>query len=315
MGGMRGAPSSAHPERGREAAGSKDDPFEGGRLGPYAIQRLLGEGHMGRVYAARDDRSGEAVALKILSAEHSKDRETVERFARAAKIAARLAIPHIVAAYEVGRVGHTRYLAMELMEGGNASARVRERGPFKEAEALAVARAMALALEGVERARLIHRDIKPENILFTRDDVSKLADLGLAKETTTGGLLKSDLTGTGFIVGTPQYMAPEQALGKRDLDIRTDIYGLGISLFEMVTGRLPFDGVAPIDVLTRQLHEPLPDPRILAPDLGDGAAAVIQRMTRKTRTDRFQSPGELREAVERLLEAARGDARDGRGDA
>jgi serine/threonine protein kinase len=255
---------------------------------------------MGYVYRAFDVGAREPVALKVLATHHAADREVVARFQRAAVVGAKLALPHVVRVIEFGTYRGIHYLAMELMEGGSVASKIEKNGPFPEDIALDVMRAMTLALDGIAAAGLIHRDLKPENILFKKNGCAKLGDLGLVKG-TAGEEDGAELTGTGFIVGTPHYMAPEQALGKRDLDVRTDLYGLGITLFQMLTGRVPFEGPTPVAVLTKHLHEPLPDPRIFNPTLTEGTFALMKRLAAKRRSDRFQTPAEATAAIDALV--------------
>jgi hypothetical protein len=274
-----------------------DASLVGQTLGGFLIEAKLGEGGMGAVYRAKQISLGRAVALKVLAPQHGADPEFVGRFVREARSAARLNHPYVVQPLEIGAEKGFHFFAMELCEGGSVASRIDRRGRFPEPDALEVIRAVGLALSYASELGMIHRDIKPDNILFTRTGITKLADLGLAKDRSE----THQLTMTGLILGTPNYMPPEQALGKKDLDIRGDIYALGITLFEMVTGRVPFKGDTPLIVMNQHVNEPLPDPRSIVPDLSEDLVRLIRRMTEKDRDLRFRSPRDLVVECERVL--------------
>jgi hypothetical protein len=272
------------------------DPLEGLQLSGFLVERKLGEGGMGAVYRAKQVSLGRPVALKVLAPRYAKESEFVARFEREARAAARLHHPHVVQPLEIGAEKGYHFYAMEFCEGGSVASRIDKEGPFSEREALEVIRAIGQALAYAAELDMIHRDIKPDNILFTRTGVPKLADLGLAKERGDTGL-----TQTGMILGTPNYMSPEQATGKKDLDIRTDIYALGIALFEMLTGTVPFKSDSALVVLNMHMNEPLPDPRKLRPDISDGTLALLKKMTAKSRERRHPGAKELVAECEKLI--------------
>lgn len=216
----------------------------GDRLGLYEIDRLLGKGGMGEVYCARDVRLGREVAIKILSADVAEDPEQLARFEREAKLLATLNTPTIATIHGLDESNGVRYLVMELVAGPGLNDRLRG-GSLPLFEALAFARQIAEALEAVHGKGIIHRDLKPSNVKLTPEGQLKLLDFGLAKSlpqaTTTTGEGPTQVTAAGFILGTPAYMSPEQAYGK-PLDARSDIWSFGCLLYEMLTGRPPFQG-------------------------------------------------------------------------
>ncbi|MCO5165739.1 MAG: serine/threonine protein kinase [Planctomycetes bacterium] len=269
-------------------------------LGEFELLEELGRGGMGVVYRARQRSLGREVALKVLSPACSADPEASARFLREARAAAAISHPNVITCYAAGEDGGRLYLAMELMRGGDAQ-RLAEQagGRLPERRALEVIRDAARGLGALERAGLLHRDIKPANIFVTEDGVAKLADLGLAR--TRAG--DDRMTHAGTIMGTPAFMSPEQAEAADDLDIRSDVYALGASLFTLVTGRAPFDGRSALAVMSKVLQEPPPDPRALAPGLSDAAAALILRAMAKERERRFPGAAALLEALEAALAA------------
>ncbi|MBX3470757.1 MAG: serine/threonine protein kinase [Planctomycetes bacterium] len=267
-------------------------------LGEFELLEELGRGGMGVVYRARQRSLGREVALKVLSPACSADPEASARFLREARAAAAISHPNVITCYAAGEDGGRLYLAMELMRGGDAQ-RLAEQagGRLAERRALEVIRDAARGLGALERVGLLHRDIKPANIFVTEDGVAKLADLGLAR-TRTGD---DRMTHAGTIMGTPAFMSPEQAEGADDLDIRSDVYALGASLFALVTGRAAFEGRSALAVMSKVLQEPPPDPRALAPGLSDAAAALILRAMEKERARRFPGAAALLEALEAAL--------------
>jgi serine/threonine protein kinase len=281
----RGAPV---PEPGQVMAG-------------WRIKKELGEGGVGKVFLA--EREGRLVALKVLKAEVLSDQEYVARFRREAEAAGRIRHPNVVGLVEAGRdpASGLEFIAFEFVEGGSLLDRLAERGRLDEREALSVARGIALALAEAESQRIVHRDVKPENILLTRDGTAKLADLGLIRQL---GRKSLRLTAPGIVVGTPCYMAPEQALGEDGLDVRADIYGLGLCVWQSLTGTVPFDEedeLPALELMTRHIEEDVPDVRIERPTIGDATAQVVRHMTARRKEDRYPSPAELVRDIELVL--------------
>ena len=270
------------------------------RIGRYRVLSLVGEGGMGRVYAAEDETLRRRVAVKTLKA---SDEKSLERFLREARAAARISHPNVCPVYEVGEDGGGLFLATELLEGETLATRL-QRGPLSVAEALTLAREILGALEALHEAGIVHRDLKPSNVFLTAHG-SRLLDFGLARELprdisrdlVSGGAL----TRPGVIIGTPGYMAPEQVLG-RAIDPRTDLFAVGIILYESLSGRRPFPGDSAVQVLSAVLHE---EP----PALGDGPALAaldlpIRRALAKPPGRRFASAREMADALSASKNAA-----------
>jgi non-specific serine/threonine protein kinase len=274
------------------------------RIGHYVVDRKIGEGGMGVVYAARDERLERPVALKLMSEMVGGDDTARKRFWREARAAASVNHPNICQIYEIGDEAGTLFIAMELLEGESLADRL-ERGPLLLSEAMPIAVGMLAALSALHGQGLVHRDLKPSNVFLTRHGV-KLLDFGLARHEFAGPTItRVALTGTGMLVGTPRYMAPEQALGE-PVDARTDIFSAGAILFEMLAGRPAFGGATIVDVLHATVHDQPPaltgSPAIHAAD------RVIRRALAKRPADRFGSADEVASALKEL----RGDADDSR---
>ncbi|MFA7006769.1 MAG: serine/threonine-protein kinase, partial [Verrucomicrobiia bacterium] len=261
------------------------------RIGGFELLQKIGEGGMGTVWKARQVSLDRIVALKLLSPEFSESAEFIGRFRNEARAAAILTHRHIVQVYDAGKADDANYLAMEYVEGKSVRALVDAKIRMSETEALDIVLPVATALRyAFEKAQLIHRDIKPENVLIDRDGVVKVCDLGLAKILTGPESLK--LTRSGMTLGTPFYLSPEQAEG-RDLDARSDIYGLGATLYHMVTGHAPFGDEATAVAMMKQVKETVQDPRQFQPQLTEAICMVIEKMMAKDRRDRYQSWPEL----------------------
>jgi len=274
----------------------------------FELLEKLGEGGMGVVYKAKQLSLDRTVALKILPERLGRDREFVARFMREARIAARLDHVNIVRALDVGESGGVRYFAMEFVEGEDVGSMLDKKGRLSEDEAIHIIIQAARALEHAWQHQLIHRDIKPDNILVTKEGVAKVADLGLARSTDEN---TTRMTVTGTAMGTPHYISPEQARGEADLDIRTDIYSLGVTFFHMLAGHPPFQGSTAAVVITRRLTEDPPWIRDVVPEVSEGTALVIRKMMARDREERYANPTELLHDLEliadnKLPEIARG---------
>ncbi|HZU95982.1 MAG TPA: serine/threonine-protein kinase [Planctomycetota bacterium] len=264
----------------------------------YEILAELGKGAMGVVYKARHIFTDRLTALKILPLKLARDSHYLERFKREAIAAMRLQHDNVVRAYDFGGSEEYYYLALEFVEGETLEKRLEREGRIQESVALDVTRQIASALDEASRQEIVHRDVKPENIMVTKDGVAKLCDFGIVK------LLDRDegaVTVAGTTVGTPFYIAPEQARGEEDLDTRTDLYALGITLFHLVTGRVPFTGKSQGAILVRHILEEVPDVRSVAKDVSSETAAIVKKLTRKKRDERYETPRALIADVERAL--------------
>lgn len=267
----------------------------------FRIERLIGEGGMGRVYLARQLSMDRPVALKILPAAMAADAKIAERFVQEVRLTARLDHPHLVTAYEAGQDDGVLFFAMAYVNGRSLHELLIERGPMTELEALRVTLKLAHALAYAwEEHRLLHRDIKPANVLMDARGEPKLADLGLAR---TMSEAESGLTMAGTILGTPNYMSPEAAEGRR-LDVRSDIYSLGATFWSMLTGHVPFDGEPLPLVLRKQVTENYPDVRAWNPAVSPATREILDRMLAKDPKQRFQSWAEVIAAIESALRPA-----------
>ena len=268
-------------------------------LGGFEVLDLIGQGGMGSVYLARQISMDRLVALKILSPQLAKDEKFLERFFREARMSAMLNHVHIVQGIDVGEAEGFYYFAMEYVEGPTLAEILRERGRLSERDALRVVLQVAMALEHAHDRGLVHRDVKPSNIIFSSTEkVVKLADLGLAKRYLER---TAELTHAGRLVGTPYYMAPELAQGEVTADIRSDIYSMGATFYHAITGRPPFEGNTPAEILVKHMSEPLTPPDQVNLLLSTGTCEVIEKMMAKQPNDRYQSPRDVAMDIRRLL--------------
>jgi len=259
-------------------------------LSGYKILGVLGKGSMGTVYRARQLSVDRVVALKVPRPEFASDPKFVERFLREAKAAARLNHRNIVMVFDAGKSGGNYYMAMEYVEGVSLRAIIRKKGRIEEIDAVRLAIKVAQALDYIHSRHIIHRDIKPGNILITAGGVPKLVDLGLAQNLASQ---ESSISSTGMTMGTPHYISTEQIMGRRDLDIRCDLYALGATLYVMLTGQPPYTGRTSAVVYARHLRDPLPDPRRLNPRLSEAVTRVLARCLAKDREARYPTPRHL----------------------
>ncbi|HXM75717.1 MAG TPA: serine/threonine-protein kinase, partial [Thermoanaerobaculia bacterium] len=267
----------------------------GTRLGPYEILSPIGAGGMGEVYRARDTRLGREVAVKVLAHSLSKDLAALARFEREAKTISALSHPHICALYDVGNQDGVEYLVMEYLEGETLAERL-ARGALPIAQTLRFGAEIASALEAAHRQGIAHRDLKPANVMLTRSGV-KLLDFGLAKVLSSTGPIENlttapteekDLTQEGTILGTVAYMAPEQIEGK-PADARTDIFALGIVLYEMATGKKAFSGASPASLLANVLKEEPPPISAAQPASPPAFDRLVRVCLAKDPAERWQS--------------------------
>jgi len=260
------------------------------QIGNFEIIDKLGEGGMGSVYRAKQLSLDRIVALKVLPPALAKDEVFLRRFTREAKMAAKLTHRNIVNVIDVGESDGFHFIAMEYVEGDTVADRVEKHGVLPESEAIRITSEIAAGLAFAAKHGIVHRDIKPANIIIATDGAIKLCDMGLAKQTF---LEDASVTQSGAAIGTPLYMSPEQARGVSQIDTRSDIYSLGATFFFMVTGRPPFTGKTPLEILRKRLEEPPPWAGDLNPNLSDFTCEVIQKMMATDPEDRFQTPDEL----------------------
>jgi len=271
--------------------------------GRYVAEAQIGRGGMATVWRARDTVLNRTVALKRLRPGLREDAESMARFSREARTVARLSHPGIVRLLDMGEDGDGPFLVMELVEGEDLKTRLTRAGPLVPEEAARIGAQVASTLAFAHRHGVIHRDIKSQNVLIDAAGNAKLADFGIAQLLEVSG--ESRLTRSGMMVGTSDYLAPEQAEG-RPVDGRTDIYSLGIVLWECLTGQLPFPGENFVAVAMRQLKDPLPDPRERVPEIPARLAECILRAAAKNPDDRFPNAEEFATELEACAEPAPG---------
>jgi serine/threonine protein kinase/Tol biopolymer transport system component len=261
----------------------------GQQIGPYQIIDKLGAGGMAIVYRAHDSKLNREVAMKIIKGDLASNADFIRRFEREARTIAALSHPHILKVFDFGQYEENVYLIIELMTGGSLSDSIRSGKQFSGADALHVLDQIGRALDYAHRQGIVHRDLKPQNVLLDNDGNAYLTDFGIAK------LLQTDtnLTATGMVMGTPAYMSPEQWSGQGVVDGRADIYALGVILYEMLAGGVPFDGDTPFRLMHQHIYEPPRPIKPLRPDLPDGIQVVLNRALAKSRDDRYSSASEL----------------------
>ncbi|MDP6957188.1 MAG: serine/threonine-protein kinase, partial [Planctomycetota bacterium] len=264
----------------------------------YEILEVVGRGANGVVYRARQVSMDRMVAIKVLAKKQGTDKGFVERFIREAQVVAKLNHENIILGIDVGESQGLHYFVMEFVDGQPVSSILKKEGRLDEKRTIQIAIPILKALAHAREHELVHRDVKPENIMIAQNGVAKLCDLGLAKQTQEGG---SDLTREGISVGTPNYISPEQARGENEIDIRSDIYSLGASLYHMATGSTVFTGPNPMVIMTKHVTDK-PDPPIKRYEgVSAGLNAVIVKMMQKRREDRYQTPESVMKDLEAIL--------------
>jgi HAMP domain-containing protein len=268
--------------------------------GRYEIVEVLGRGGMGVVYRANDRQLGEDVAVKVLRPDLGVlDATTLERFKQELKLARRITHLNVVRTYDIGEAGGTYYITMELVRGTTLATFIREAGRLDVAATLTIGKQLCRALEVAHEEGIVHRDIKPQNLLVDPAGFLKVMDFGIARLTERRPDNEEALTAVGMVVGTPQYMAPEQLFGD-PVDHRTDLWAVGAVLFECVTGRLVFETPSLPELGALHVDHDLPDPAALNPDVSPELARIILRCLEQRPEDRWQSAGELLRALEQV---------------
>lgn len=281
-------------------------------IGPYIVLDKLGEGGMGKVYKARDSRSGRVVALKVIRPQLLSNPLIRGRYGREVQTALALNHPNIAAAYESGESGDRHYLALEFVDGVDLARLVRSQGVLSVPEACEYLRQASLGLQHAHDEGFVHRDIKPSNIVVsgerhhrsaTEPARVKILDMGLVRsvgfEESPGG---TDLTRDGTVVGTPDYMAPEQAKNSSTVDHRADLYSIGAAFYFLLTGKPPFSGGSPIEKILKHQLDPPPPLQAIRPDVPDELARIVSRLMSKKPTDRFPTARDVAEALARLTQ-------------
>ncbi|MCV0402755.1 MAG: protein kinase [Chloroflexi bacterium] len=266
--------------------------------GRYRIGELIARGGMASVFRGHDEQLDRPVAIKLMRPDLAEDAHFTARFAAEARSAASVTHPNVVAIYDVG-TEPVASIVMELVDGGDLSGLLRQEGQLDPAQAAQIAADVAAALEAAHAAGVVHRDVKPGNVLLRSDGRAAVADFGIARAMGAGTLTK-----TGALLGSVDYISPEQARGDR-ADERSDLYGLGVVLYEMLTGRRPFDGDGPYAVATARIGRPPPDPRMVAPAIPRDLASIVQRAMAESPADRYANAEAMRVALHAWIERAK----------
>lgn len=271
-----------------------DSPKEGRLIGPYRLIRLLGQGGMGAVYQAVHSKLDKIVAIKLLTRDSSINGRVIERFEREMRAVGKLSHPNIVGALDAGEAAGHHFLVMEYVEGQDISRLIRQNGAYSVGQTCEIVRQAAQGLHEAHAQGLVHRDIKPSNLFLTHKGLVKILDLGLARVSEVAGL--PDLTHSGQCMGTPDYMAPEQWTNARDVDGRTDLYALGCTMYQLLTGRPPF-GTPDNDSLGTKVMAhislAIPDIRKTRKDIPSEVVAILEKLLAKDRRKRYQSGADL----------------------
>lgn len=262
--------------------------------GRYELMEKIGDGGMAVVYKAKDKLLNRFIAVKILRPEFTKDASFVENFKRESQAAAGLSHPNIVGVYDVGKEGNINYIVMELVEGRTLNELIAEQAPMDYRTVIDIAKQVASALKLAHKNKIIHRDVKPHNIMVTSDGVVKLADFGIAKAVND-----ATLSTNSKVIGSVHYFSPEQARGNY-VDERSDLYSLGIVMYEMLTGRVPFEGENPVSIALKHINEEIVSPSEFVSGIPPALERAVLKATNKFQTNRFNSAEELIEELDNI---------------
>jgi serine/threonine protein kinase len=264
--------------------------------GRYRLEAKLGSGGMSTVYLARDQTLDRAVAVKVMHREMSEQADQLERFRQEARSVAKFSHPNVVSVIDAGEDGGHPYIVFEYIEGETLKQRINRNGALDPQEAIAYAIEIARGLSVAHARKMVHRDIKPQNILIDAEGRAKLTDFGISRQLEQDGM-----TATGRVLGTTDYVAPEQAMGHK-VDPRTDIYSLGVVLYEMLVGQVPFAADSQVGVAMKHVNEELPDVQRRRPEVSAAVALVVERATAKDPGERYQQVSEMIDDLSTALE-------------
>jgi tRNA A-37 threonylcarbamoyl transferase component Bud32 len=264
--------------------------------GRYRLEAKLGSGGMSTVYLARDQTLDRAVAVKVMHREMSEQADQLERFRQEARAVAKLSHPNVVSVIDAGEDGGHPYIVFEYVEGETLKQRIAREGALEPQEAIAYAIEIARGLSVAHARNMVHRDIKPQNVLIDAEGRAKLTDFGISRQLEQDGM-----TATGRVLGTTDYVAPEQAMGRK-VDPRSDVYSLGVVLYEMLVGQVPFSADSQVGVAMKHVNEELPDVQRRRPEVSAAVALVVERATAKDPDQRYQHVGEMIDDLETALE-------------
>ncbi len=264
--------------------------------GRYRLEAKLGSGGMSTVYLARDETLDRPVAVKVMHREMSEQEDQLQRFRQEARAVAKLTHPNVVAVIDAGEDGGHPYIVFEYVKGETLKQRINRVGALDTQEAIAYAIEVARGLSVAHGRNMVHRDIKPQNVLIDEEGRAKLTDFGISRQLEQDGM-----TATGRVLGTTDYVAPEQAMGK-GVDPRSDVYSLGVVLYEMLVGQVPFHADSQVGVAMKHVNEELPDVQRRRPEVSAAVALVVERATAKDLGERYQTIGAMIDDLETALE-------------
>jgi serine/threonine protein kinase len=257
----------------------------------YEIIEELGKGGMGRVYRVEDTKLKQEVALKLIKPEVARDKKTIERFRNELKTARMIAHKNVCRMFDLGEAEGAHFITMEYVRGDDLKSLIRKMGQLSAGQVITIAKQVCDGLAEAHRLGVVHRDLKPQNVMIDTDGSARIMDFGIARSLEAKGI-----TGAGMMIGTPEYMSPEQVEGK-EVDQRSDIYSLGVILYEMATGRVPFEGDTPFTIGMKHKGERPKDPRELNTQIPEDLSHIILRCLEKHKEARYQSAGEVRSAL------------------